>query len=141
MRAHFIKKGEFVPEFRIYVRIRLVTAGGHVEIMQDDLVFQAGAYPNTIEMCRQSVLPQKLDIDGDGRKAAFTGSATKDFKGHRFGKDFIAVGNVLAGEPVLVAMSEGFQATSGELADKLLAADVWQATRRVESLEVRIHLF
>ena len=66
--------------------------------------------------CRQIAI-----IDGNGRKAAFTGSATKDFKGHLVGADFIAAGNVLAGEDVLAAMAEGFQTTSGELADRLLA--------------------
>ncbi|MCU1267546.1 MAG: hypothetical protein JWM21_3864 [Acidobacteria bacterium] len=66
--------------------------------------------------CRQIAI-----IDGNGERAAFTGSATKDFKGHLAGADFIAAGNVLTGEEVLGAMSEGFQTASGELADRLLA--------------------
>ena len=39
MRAHFIEKREFVLEFRIDFRVRLVAAGGNVKIMQGDLIF------------------------------------------------------------------------------------------------------
>ncbi len=60
-------------------------------------------------------------IDATGRKAVFTGSRPKDFKGHLVGDDFIAAGNYLAGERVLHAMADGFRAARGELAERLLA--------------------
>ena len=60
-------------------------------------------------------------LDANGREAAFTGSSTKDFKGHLVGADHVVAGNYLADEQVLQAMSEGFQNASGELADRLLA--------------------
>lgn len=66
--------------------------------------------------CRQIAI-----IDAHGRKAAFTGEATKDVKGHIIGEDFVAAGNILAGEGVLRAMAEGYASASGELADRLLA--------------------
>jgi uncharacterized Ntn-hydrolase superfamily protein len=91
--------------------IRLLTLG----FSPDVCLMKTKGQDANIE-CRQIAI-----IDGSGRKAAFTGSMTKDFKGHLICTDFIAAGNVLTGEDVLVAMSEGFQSTSGELADKLLA--------------------
>jgi uncharacterized Ntn-hydrolase superfamily protein len=66
--------------------------------------------------CRQIAI-----IDGRGRKAAFTGNGTKDYKGHLVGADYIVAGNYLADDEVLGAMSEGFQTASGELADRMLA--------------------
>lgn len=91
--------------------IKLLTQG----LTPEECLINTKENDSNIE-CRQIAI-----IDGTGRKAAFTGSETKDFKGHLFGPDFIAAGNVLAGEEVLVAMAEAFQSTSGELADRLLA--------------------
>jgi uncharacterized Ntn-hydrolase superfamily protein len=91
--------------------IKLLTEG----LSPEECLMKTRAEDVNIE-CRQIAI-----IDRAGRKAAFTGSTTKDFKGHLIGTDFIAAGNVLADEEVLVAMSEGFESSSGELADRLLA--------------------
>ncbi|HEX7956132.1 MAG TPA: DUF1028 domain-containing protein, partial [Pyrinomonadaceae bacterium] len=66
--------------------------------------------------CRQIAI-----IDSRCRKAAFSGSATKDFKGHLEGEDFIVAGNYLADEGVMHATADGFRSAKGELADRLLA--------------------
>jgi uncharacterized Ntn-hydrolase superfamily protein len=66
--------------------------------------------------CRQIAI-----IDAQGRRAVFTGEATKDVKGHLIGSNYIAVGNILSGEGVLPAMAEGFTCAPGDLADRLLA--------------------
>jgi uncharacterized Ntn-hydrolase superfamily protein len=66
--------------------------------------------------CRQIAI-----IDSQYQKAAFSGSATKDYKGHLIGEDFIVAGNYLADERVIHAMADGFQSSKGELSDRLLA--------------------
>ncbi len=65
-------------------------------------------------------------IDAQGRTAAHTGTQCIDFAGHREGKNYTVQGNLLAGEGVLTAMAEAFEAAQKkegtELADWLLAA-------------------
>ena len=57
-----------------------------------------------------------------GRTAAFTGSGTSDWKGHRCGENYCAQGNILTGPEVVQAMTASFESSSGMLADRLLAA-------------------
>jgi len=47
-------------------------------------------------------------IDHDGAVAAFTGSKTRGWAGHRTGEGFAAFGNVLAGPEVADAIAAGF---------------------------------
>jgi uncharacterized Ntn-hydrolase superfamily protein len=61
-------------------------------------------------------------VDARGRTAAFTGRNCIDWKGHKFGKHVVALGNILVGERVLDAMLEAYESAEGELVDKLLAA-------------------
>ncbi len=60
-------------------------------------------------------------IDVDGRKAAFTGKETPAWKGHIMGENYVAAGNILAGEAVLKNMVESFKASEGmDLAERLM---------------------
>ena len=65
-------------------------------------------------------------IDAKGRTAAHTGADCITYAGHREGKNYTVQGNLLAGEEVLTAMAEAFEAAQkkegSELADWLLAA-------------------
>ena len=61
-------------------------------------------------------------LDAQGRTAAFTGSGTNDWKGHRCGENYCAQGNILTGPEVVQAMTASFESSSGALADRLLAA-------------------
>ncbi len=61
-------------------------------------------------------------IDAEGRTAAFTGSAPREWKGHHCGVDFCVQGNSLTGPEVLEEMARAFQATAGTLAERLLAS-------------------
>jgi uncharacterized Ntn-hydrolase superfamily protein len=61
-------------------------------------------------------------IDINGRTAAFTGKETPKWKGHLTGKDYVAAGNCLAGAQVVEAMTQTFEAASGDLAERLLKA-------------------
>src|SRR5579863_6806114 len=58
-------------------------------------------------------------VDSKGNIAAYTGPTAQDWKGDRQGKTWSAQGNLLAGPQVVEAMGRAFDATDGELAEKL----------------------
>lgn len=61
-----------------------------------------------------------------GRRAAFSGGCNGQWKGHRTGQigsiTYSVQGNVLTGEPVLLAAEAALLATDGLLSDRLMAA-------------------
>jgi uncharacterized Ntn-hydrolase superfamily protein len=61
-------------------------------------------------------------IDDHGRKAAFTGSDTPEWKGHIVGGDCVAAGNTLTSERVLEVMVETFENIGGWLAERVMRA-------------------
>jgi uncharacterized Ntn-hydrolase superfamily protein len=61
-------------------------------------------------------------VDAKGNIAAFTGPNAPTWAGDRQGKTWSAQGNILAGPQVVESMGRVFDATSGELAEKLYAA-------------------
>jgi uncharacterized Ntn-hydrolase superfamily protein len=68
-------------------------------------------------------LRQLLIVDGRGRTAAFTGSECLNWAGHREGDGYVAGGNRLAGQDVLVAMGEAYEnARVEELPERLVRA-------------------
>ena len=61
-------------------------------------------------------------IDSHGNVAAYTGPNAPNWAGDRQGKTWTAQGNILVGPQVVEAMGRAFEATQGELAEKLYAA-------------------
>jgi len=61
-------------------------------------------------------------VDAKGNVAAHTGSHAPKWAGDRQGKTWSAQGNILAGAQVPEAMGKAFEATQGELAERLFAA-------------------
>ncbi len=62
-------------------------------------------------------------IDDDGFAAARTGENNRDWAGHHVHDNLIALGNVLQGEHILIAIEEGYNARSeDEIEDRLMAA-------------------
>jgi len=61
-------------------------------------------------------------VDATGRAATYTGSECFDWAGGRTGDGYCCQGNILTGADVVDAMAEAFDATTGELAVRLLAA-------------------
>jgi uncharacterized Ntn-hydrolase superfamily protein len=61
-------------------------------------------------------------IDNKGNIAAFTGPNAPNWAGDRQGKTWSAQGNILVGPQVPEAMGKAFEATKGDLAEKLYAA-------------------
>ncbi len=61
-------------------------------------------------------------IDRNGNIATYTGPNAPKWAGDRQGKNWSAQGNILVGPQVPEAMGRAFEATPGELAEKLFAA-------------------
>jgi uncharacterized Ntn-hydrolase superfamily protein len=61
-------------------------------------------------------------LDGKGNIATYTGPNAPNWAGDRQGKTWSAQGNILVGPQVPEAMGRAFEATQGELAEKLFAA-------------------
>lgn len=62
-------------------------------------------------------------VDVAGRAAAFTGSRTLGWRGHRAGEGWAAAGNILAGRHVVEAMGQSFEAHGDlPLEERLLTA-------------------
>ena len=61
-------------------------------------------------------------VDRNGQIAAYTGPNAPKWAGDRQGKTWSAQGNILVGPQVPEAMGRAFEATEGELAEKLFAA-------------------
>jgi uncharacterized Ntn-hydrolase superfamily protein len=67
-------------------------------------------------------------VDARGRAATFTGSECFEWAGGVAGEYYAAQGNILVGRETVEAMAETFEATTGDLAGRLLAAlDAGQA--------------
>ncbi len=64
-------------------------------------------------------------VDMEGRRAALTGNGAGRWRGHVTGRSdtliYAIQGNVLAGEPVILAAEEAILNTPGDLAEKLMA--------------------
>lgn len=61
-------------------------------------------------------------IDGKGGIAAYTGPNAPKWAGDKQGRNWSAQGNILVGPQVVEAMGRAFEATPGELAEKLYGA-------------------
>ena len=61
-------------------------------------------------------------VDARGGSAAFTGSKCLDWAGHEVGDGYACQGNILFGPAVVRAMARTYEATPGDLLDRLLAA-------------------
>ena len=61
-------------------------------------------------------------VDAKGNIATYTGPNAPNWAGDRQGKTWSAQGNILVGPQVPEAMGKAFEATDGELAEKLFAA-------------------
>ena len=61
-------------------------------------------------------------VDANGGSAAYTGKRTVRYKGHLHGPNYSVQGNMLTGPETLRAMEASFQASTGEMAERLMQA-------------------
>jgi uncharacterized Ntn-hydrolase superfamily protein len=67
-------------------------------------------------------LRQVAVVDASGRAANFTGDGCLVWAGGRSGENFSVQGNILAGSEVVDAMAATFEASTGDLATRMVAA-------------------
>ncbi len=60
-------------------------------------------------------LRQVAVMDFKRRKAVFTGNEAPEFRGEAVGKDYVVIGNLLAGEEVVNSMAQEFEHSTGNL--------------------------
>jgi uncharacterized Ntn-hydrolase superfamily protein len=104
-------------------------------------VVNAGYGPQGIDLLRQGLTAQQVltklladdtfpdkdgrqvaIIDAQGNIATYTGPKAPNWAGDRQGKTWSAQGNILVGPQVPEAMGKAFEATPGELSERLYAA-------------------
>jgi uncharacterized Ntn-hydrolase superfamily protein len=61
-------------------------------------------------------------VDARGRAASWTGKKCIEYAGGQTGPGFAVQGNILAGPAVVEGMAKAYRATTGELAERLIAA-------------------
>ena len=61
-------------------------------------------------------------VDAKGRAATFTGKSCFSWAGGKIGEHYAVQGNILVGSETVDAMAKAFEASKGELADRLLVA-------------------
>jgi uncharacterized Ntn-hydrolase superfamily protein len=93
-----------------------------------DLLRQGLTAPQALEKLRAEDAFEGKDgrqvaiVDSHGNVAAYTGTKAPHWAGDRHGRTWSAQGNILVGPQVVDAMGQAFEATRGELAEKLFAA-------------------
>lgn len=92
--------------------LELLSAGASAEEALDELV----------AMDPGAALRQVGIVDSSGRVAAHTGGACVSACAHKLGDGFSVQGNMLASDAVWEAMVPAFETTTGDLADRLMAA-------------------
>jgi len=70
-------------------------------------------------------LRQVAMMDVEGNKAVFTGRKVPEWYGNSIGKDYIVIGNLLAGEEVVNRMAEEFERSVGAL--------IWRMVKGLET--------
>ena len=67
-------------------------------------------------------LRQVAIMDFKRRKAVFTGTEAPEFRGEAVGKDYIVIGNLLAGEEVVKSIAHEFENSTGNLERRMARA-------------------
>jgi uncharacterized Ntn-hydrolase superfamily protein len=120
--------GVVVPHVRAGVGAIATQADANIRLGIDGLrLLELGLSP---EAALTSLLAEDADaahrqaaaIDSRGRVFAYSGDRCVDWYGHRIGEDYSVQGNMLVGQATIDAMAGAFEASSGELAERLLAA-------------------
>lgn len=126
--SKFIAVGALVPWAKAKVGAIATQAWANVsfgprglELLQQGLTAQE-VLEKLLSEDEQREVRQVGIVDHSGNVAAFTGSECYEWAGHIIGDNFVAMGNILAGEEVVESMAKAFETTKGELVDKLLAA-------------------
>ncbi|HUJ78053.1 MAG TPA: DUF1028 domain-containing protein [Thermoplasmata archaeon] len=128
VQSRFIAVGAVVPWARAAVGAVATQALANVRYGPDGLELLAkGTSADEVVRRLTSSDPKRDDrqlgvVDARGGAAAFTGKSCLDWAGHVVGEGFACQGNILFGPTVVSSMARSFEATPGDLPERLLAA-------------------
>lgn len=128
VQSKFISVGAVVPWARSAVGALATQALANVGYGPQGLeLLSRGANAETVVRKLTGADPKREHrqlgvVDARGHAAAFTGSECLDWAGQEVGDSFTCQGNILFGPAVVRAMARAFEATPGDLPERLLAA-------------------
>jgi uncharacterized Ntn-hydrolase superfamily protein len=128
VQSRFISVGSVVPFARAGVGAIATQALANVGFGPDGLArLNAGASAEEVvrELTGADAEREHRQVgvvDAKGRSAAYTGAKCLDWAGHEVGDGFACQGNILFGPAVVRAMARSYEATPGDIVDRLLAA-------------------
>ncbi len=128
MQSKFIAVGAVVPFARAGVGAVATQAFANTSYGPEGLRLLAdGLAPEEVARRLTADDPQRAQrqfgiVDARGRSATYTGDECFAWAGGVAGDGYCAQGNILAGPKVVDGMVEAFLATSGTLADRIVAA-------------------
>lgn len=134
VQSRVIAVGAIVPYAKAGVGAIATQAWGNPTYGPEGLkLLEKGASPEEVMKALTASDPQHDErqlgvIAADGRTANFTGEACLEWAGGRSGRNYAVQGNLLAGEAVVKAMAETFEASHGDLGTRLI--DVLAAGQR-----------
>lgn len=128
VQSRFLAVGAVVPWARTGVGAIATQAWANTSFGPDGLrLLEGGAGAqdalDTVVAADEGREHRQLGIvDARGNAATYTGSACHDWAGGRTGPGYAAQGNILVSRATVDALAETFEATSGPLAGRLIAA-------------------
>lgn len=128
VQSKFISVGAVVPWAEAKVGAIATQAMANVRYGPGGLDLLRGGAPATEVVRRLTEADPQRDhrqlgvVDARGVAASFTGAKCMDWAGHEVGNGFACQGNILFGPAVVQAMARTFEATPGDLPERLLAA-------------------
>ncbi len=128
VQSKFLAVGAVVPWAEVRVGALATQALANVRYGPEGLArLRRGESAEAVVRSLTSADPQRDDrqlgvVDAAGRASAFTGAKCMDWAGHVVGDGFACQGNILLGAAVVEGMARAFEATPGDLPERLLAA-------------------
>ena len=128
VQSKFLAVGAVVPWAQAEVGAVATQALANVRYGPDglDLLRKGVPAPEVVERLTQAD-PKRDDrqlgvVDSKGRAAAYTGAKCNTWAGHHVGEGYACQGNLLLAPEVVKGMARAFEATPGDLPERLLAA-------------------
>lgn len=128
VQSRFIAVGAVVPWAEAGVGAVATQALANVRFGPDGLALLRKGTPAESVVRTLTAADPKRDerqlgvVDAKGGSAAFTGANCLDWAGHVVGNGFACQGNILLGRSVVESMARAYEATPGDLPERLLAA-------------------
>lgn len=128
VQSKFLAVGAVVPWAQAGVGAVATQSYANTAFGPDGLALMAGGLgaqatlDRLIEHDPEGARRQVGVVDAHGRAATFTGDECHEWAGGLTGPHYAAQGNILVSGATVEAMARSFEATGGELADRLVAA-------------------